>query len=218
MTSNSIYRAALWMSGAVLCFSAMAIAGREAGRNLDTFEIMTFRSLVGLLLMVAILTATRKWAEVSRQNLPRHVLRNLFHFTGQNLWFYAITVIPLAQVFALEFTSPIWVAFLSPFLLKEALTKPRMFAVSIGFVGVLITVRPSFDMVNSGVIAATSAAIFFALTMIFTRRLTQKESTLSILFWLTLMQLVIGLICVFQDGKVTIPLWSDLPFFNLKSL
>ena len=110
---RDIARAALWMTGAIVSFSSMAIAGREAGLTLDTFEIMTSRSLIGLIIMMILLSALGRWHEVRFDNLGWHGLRNLWHFTGQNLWFYAVTVIPLAQVFTLEFTSPIWVVLLS---------------------------------------------------------------------------------------------------------
>ncbi len=96
-----IGKAALWMVGAIVSFSSMAIAGREAGLTLDTFEIMTYRSLVGLVIVVAILTLSQSWHKVRRDRLGLHLIRNAAHFTGQNLWFFAVTLIPLAQVFAL---------------------------------------------------------------------------------------------------------------------
>ena len=74
--------------------------------------------------------------------LPLQGLRNIFHFTGQNLWFWAITVIPLAQVFALEFTAPLWVALIAPFVLGERMTRARALAAGLGFVGILIVARP----------------------------------------------------------------------------
>jgi drug/metabolite transporter (DMT)-like permease len=211
----SIFRAALWMIGAILAFSSMAIAGREAGARFDTFEIMAFRSVVGLCIMSIILTATGRWASVQTQMSGTHFLRNLFHFTGQNLWFFAVTVIPLAQVFALEFTSPIWVILLSPLLLGEKLTQPRVAAAVLGFVGILIVARPDPVAISPGLVAAACSAVFFALTMILTRRLTQTEATLTILFWLTLTQMVLGAIAVLYDGEITLPNANDLPWLIL---
>src|SRR5690606_27407190 len=93
----SISRAALWMAGAIGSFTAMAVAGREVSFALDTFEIMLFRSLVGVLIMLTVITAGGKWGQITTSALPLHMLRNAAHFTGQNLWFFALTVIPLAQ-------------------------------------------------------------------------------------------------------------------------
>ncbi|ATF18488.1 DMT family transporter [Phaeobacter gallaeciensis] len=197
--------AAIWMIGAIVSFSSMAIAGREAGLSLDTFEIMTYRSAVGLVIVVVVLTATGSWRQVQRDRLGLHFLRNAAHFTGQNLWFFAVTLIPLAQVFALEFTSPLWVLMLSPLLLGEALTKPRVLAAALGFIGILIVARPSPETLNLGVIAAASSAVFFALTIMFTKRLTRHEPISSILLWLTLMQLAMGLAISGWDGAIAIP-------------
>lgn len=216
MTSETrILPAALWMLGAIGSFSAMAIAGREAGQTLDTFEIMTYRSLVGLLIVLLVITFTGKWHQVKTDRLSSHLVRNLAHFTGQNLWFFAVTLIPLAQVFALEFTSPLWVVVLSPLLLGERLTRIRGFSAVLGFAGILIVARPSPETLNAGVITAASCAIFFALTVIFTKRLTRHEGIASILFWLTGMQLVMGLVMVGWDGDVTLPSLALLPWILL---
>ncbi|UWQ43260.1 DMT family transporter [Leisingera aquaemixtae] len=207
--------AALWMIGAIVSFSAMAIAGREAGLTLDTFEIMTYRSMVGLLIVAAVLTATGRWHQVRRDRLGVHLLRNTVHFTGQNLWFLAVTLVPLAQVFALEFTSPLWVIILSPLLLGETLTRRRMLAVGLGFAGILIVARPSPDTLNLGLAAAAGCAIFFALTAILTKRLTRHETTASILLWLTAMQLVMGLLAAGWDGDMALPDAATLPWLVL---
>ncbi|MBQ4823008.1 DMT family transporter [Leisingera sp. HS039] len=208
-------KAALWMIGAIVSFSAMAIAGREAGLTLDTFEIMAYRSLVGVIIVVSLLTATGSWHQVSSARLGVHAVRNLFHFTGQNLWFLAVTLVPLAQVFALEFTSPLWVIILSPLLLGEALSRRRMLAAGIGFAGILIVARPSPETLNLGILAAASCAIFFALTAILTKRLTRHETTASILFWLTAMQLVMGLLAAGWDGDMALPDATTLPWLVL---
>ncbi|AHD00967.1 DMT family transporter [Leisingera methylohalidivorans] len=207
--------AAVWMIGAIVSFSAMAIAGREAGLTLDTFEIMAYRSLVGVVIVASLLTITGRWHQVSSVRLGVHAVRNLFHFTGQNLWFLAVTLVPLAQVFALEFTSPLWVIILSPFLLGEALTRRRLLAAGIGFAGILIVARPSPETLNLGIIAAASCAIFFALTAILTKRLTRNEKTASILFWLTSMQLLMGLLAAGWDGDMALPDATTLPWLIL---
>lgn len=217
-SENHILRAALWMMGAIASFSAMAIAGREAGHALDTFEIMTYRSLVGLVIVVTIISFTGKWTTVKTDRLATHLIRNLAHFTGQNLWFFAVTLIPLAQVFALEFTSPLWVVVLSPLILGERLTRIRGLSAILGFIGILIVARPSPENLNAGVITAASCAIFFALTVMFTKRLTRHEGIASILFWLTTMQLVMGLIMSGWDGDIALPSLSTLPWVLLIGL
>ena len=110
--------AALWMIGAIVSFSAMAVAGRALSSDLDTFEMMTYRSIIGLVIVVSVASLRGKLGEITTRDLPHHAIRNLAHFAGQNLWFFSLTLIPLAQVFALGFTSPIWVALLAPLFLN----------------------------------------------------------------------------------------------------
>ncbi len=157
-TGADVLKAALWMSGAIASFTSMAVAGRALSFELDTFEIMMYRSFVGICIVMSVAVATGRLGQVRRDNLGLHLIRNLFHFTGQNLWFYAITVIPLAQVFALEFTSPLWVVVLSPLLLGERITPTRAIAALIGFVGILIVARPGAAPLEFGQAAAAMAA------------------------------------------------------------
>lgn len=209
------FHAALWMIGSIASFTTMAIAGRTVSAELDTFEIMLFRSVVGLSIMVVVTLTCGRLHDIRTQRLGLHVLRNMAHFAGQNLWFFALSAIPLAQVFALEFTTPIWVIILSPLLLREKITVWGALAALLGFIGVLIVTRPDGDMVSMGVVSAALAAIGFALTAIATRKLTRTESILSILFWLTLIQLIFGAGFAGFDGSVTIPSERALPWVVL---
>lgn len=203
------------MIGAITSFTLMAIAGRTVSFELDTFEIMLYRSLTGIIIVVGVAWSTGRLRQVQRNHLGLHAARNLCHFAGQNLWFYAITVIPLAQVFALEFTTPIWVILLSPLLLKERLTAIGLLSAAIGFVGVLIVARPDPANLSPGLVAAATCAVFFALTAIFTRKLTRTETITTILFYLTIMQAVFGLICAGYDGDIALPSGQSLPWVVL---
>ena len=211
-------QAALWMSGAILSFSAMAVAGRALSTDLDTFEIMMYRSFIGIAVVTLVALATGNLGRIRFRNLRLHGIRNLAHFAGQNLWFYAITLIPLAQVFALEFTSPIWVVLLSPLILGERLTPARALAAAIGFVGILVVARPSVSAINIGIAAAASSAICFALTSMFTKRLTRTENITSILFFLTTMQAFFGFVCAAYDGDIHVPGTAALPFIVVVGL
>ena len=216
-----IYRprtAALWMTGSILSFSAMAIAGRAVAPVLDTFELMTWRSVIGFVIVVSLGGLLGQLGQIRFNRLGTHVIRNLFHFTGQNLWFWAITVIPLAQVFALEFTSPLWVILLSPLLLGERITRTRALSALLGFVGILIVARPDLTQIDPGVLAAAGSAIGFAGSAIFTKRLTRHEGIVSILFWLTVMQAVLGLAGSALDGDIALPTAAVMPWLVLLGL
>lgn len=208
-------RAALWMVGAILSFSFMAVAGRWLSDGYDTFEIMLYRSLTGLIVVLIAASAFGTLGEVTRASAPMQILRNLFHFTGQNLWFFALTIIPLAQVFALEFTSPIWILVLSPIFLGERLTRPRIIAAVLGFIGILIVTRPGATPINIGIIAAALSAICFAMTGMLTKRLTRTVTLTSIMLYLTAVQAVFGLICAGFDGDIALPTLQSAPLLAL---
>lgn len=194
-------RAALWMVGAIASFSLLAVGARAVSPPLDTFEIMLVRSGFGLLVVMAVLVATGRLAEMRPRRMGTHAARNAIHFAGQNLWFYALTALPLAQVFALEFTSPIWVILLAPFFVGERLTARALVAAGIGFAGVLIVARPDFSAFDPALLAAAGCAVCFGVTSLVTKRLTQTESVLAILFWLNAFQLGFSVAVVGWDGE-----------------
>ncbi len=198
-------RAALWMIGAITSFSAMAVAGRAVLVALDTYELMLYRSLIGVGLVLGAAALSGNLTQVSSAHLGLHFIRNISHFAGQILWNSALTLIPLAQVFALEFTSPLWVALLAPMILGERLTATRLLAVGLGFAGILVIAQPGVARIGPGTVAAASAAIGFALSALFTRRLTRTDSITSILFWLTVMQSLFGLLTAGWDGDIALP-------------
>ncbi|MFZ1726309.1 MAG: DMT family transporter [Albidovulum sp.] len=208
--------AALWMFGAIFGFSAMAVAGRQLGHQLDTFEIMLYRSAIGLLIVLAFSSLMGTRSQISRQKLGLHFLRNIAHFAGQNLWLFALGLIPLAQLFAIEFSYPIMVALAAPFFLGERMTPTRLLVAAVGFAGVLMVARPfSSGGLSLGLVTALLAALSFAATAIFTKKLTQFATITCILFWLTAIQLVLGLICAGFDGNITPVTLATLPWVGV---
>ena len=211
-------RAAIWMIGSILSFSFMAVAGRWLADGYDTFEIMLYRSITGVIVVFVFAAAFGTLGQITRRSAPTQVIRNMFHFAGQNLWFFAITVIPLAQVFALEFTSPIWILLLSPIFLGEKLTRPRIIAAVLGFIGILIVTRPGATPINIGIITAALAAVCFAFTGLLTKRLTKTESLTCILAYLTVTQMIFGIICAGYDGDIALPTFESAPLLGLVGL
>src|SRR5687767_7136512 len=129
------------MGGAVLSFTAMAIAVRELQRHMGAFEIVFLRSLVMLAIVAAMLPRAGV-ATIRTRRFAVHFWRNTIHFLGQVLWVYSIGALTLATVFAIEFTMPVWTAVLAAIFLKERLTLPRLVMLALGVAGVMIIVRP----------------------------------------------------------------------------
>ncbi|MEL0042357.1 MAG: DMT family transporter, partial [Candidatus Puniceispirillum sp.] len=132
------------------------------------------------------------------------------HFSGQNLWFLAVAYIPFSQLFALEFSTPIWVAMLAPIFLGESLTRRRLLTVVLGFVGVLIVARPDLSQLDPAIMAAIACAVCFAGSLMATKKLTADQSITCILFWLTVMQLGMGAVATMITGGLVMPHGIDI--------
>ena len=203
------------MTGAMLSFTLMAISGRSLADKLDTFEIMTYRSLIGIVIVLAVAFYAGTWRQFSTQRLGLHLVRNLFHFAGQNLWFFALIYVPLSQMFVFEFSSPLWVAIFAPLILSERLTLTRFFAATIGFFGILVVVRPDFSNLPPELIAAALCAIGFAGATITTKLLTRTETITWILFWLVALQAMFGFIMAGYDGQIDVPQGTEWGWLTL---
>ena len=197
------------MGGALLSFSLMAVAVRELLRTLGTFEILFLRSLVSFVVMLALLP--RFGVETLRTRLfGLHVLRNLFHFSGQYAWVYAIGLLPLATVFAIEFTMPVWATILAMAILGERLNRGRAVMLVLGLAGILIIVRPGVAPVSGATLAMLSGSLAYAATMISTKRLAVNDSAFAVLFYMSAIQVPLGLIPALP-GWVT-PGLAELPW------
>ncbi len=214
-------RAALWMTGAVASFLLMAVAGRAVQVDLNTFELMFWRSLIGLMIVLAV------WRMLGLGTVALHpsgaglhAARHVIHFAGQNLWFWGITVIPLAQLVALEFTSPIWVVLLAPLLLGESFTRRKFAVALIGFCGILIVARPGLQPLSLGHLAGLCAALCFAMNALLTRRLMRQNTVICVLFWMTLSQTLMSLPVGLWTGMnwPSAALWPWLAVLGLTGL
>ncbi len=206
---SGIVIAGLWMVGALFSFLSMAIAGRELSAELNTFQILFFRSLIGLLIVAAVLSHAG-WKQILTRVWKVHIVRNVAHYVGQFGWFFAISVIPLAQVFAIEFTIPIWTAVIAPFLLGERLTTMRGLVIAIGFAGILIILRPGMVPFEIGAAWALIAAIGYALSHTLTKKITRTDTPLAVIFYMTVIQLPMGAIPSLLDW--TTPSMAMVPW------
>jgi len=191
---SHIGRVLFWMSGALLAFSTMALSVRGLADVLNTFEILSIRSASGVLFLLLMMAARPQLRrELSLRVIRLHALRNTLHFGSQVAWAKSITLLPLATVFALEFTTPAWVVLLAVVFLRERVTASRLATVLLGIAGVLVIVRPGLESLHPGALLALASAVGFAIMMVTTKKLTGIESTFAILFWMNLMQLPMNL-------------------------
>jgi drug/metabolite transporter (DMT)-like permease len=170
----------------------MAIAGRETTRELNVFQIMEMRSLIGFVLLYPLVRRAGGFVAFKTTRLPQHISRNLVHYGAQLCWFFALTLIPIGQVVAIEFTMPIWTAILAASFLSERMTSWKVAAIVLGLVGVILIVRPATGEINPGQLIALTAAVGFSISMVLVKSLTRTESALAILFWMLVVQSVAG--------------------------
>lgn len=191
---NDLTRVILWMSGALLSFSTFAVAVRQLANKLAIFEILSIRSAAGVLVFGGLALARPQLRrKIGLQRLPLHLARNLVHWGAQFSWSTALLYLPLATVFALEFTAPLWTTLLAFLFLGERLTVHRLTATLLGFLGILVIVRPGLQTFQPAALLVLAAALGFAITFILTKKLTATESTFAILFWMNLIQLPLNL-------------------------
>jgi drug/metabolite transporter (DMT)-like permease len=194
VTRSNLGRIVLWMGGALLSFSVQAVAIRALAANLNIFEILSIRTGFGLLVLFGLLIARPALREeLALRHMRLHAWRNCTHFVGQYIWALSVTLLPLATVFALEFTMPMWVAILAVPLLGERLTPVRLGSIVLGFIGVMVIVRPGLASFQPLALLVLLAAFAFAISLIATKALTNHVSTFAVIFWMNAMQLPMAL-------------------------
>jgi drug/metabolite transporter (DMT)-like permease len=191
------------MAGALISFSASAVAIRVLAKSLNVFEILTIRLSFGVVVLSAlVLVRPQLGSELRLRRMGLHFARNATHFAGQYAWALALTLLPFATVFALEFTTPAWVALLATLILGERMTVSRAGSIAFGFLGVVVIVRPGFSGFQPMALLVLFAAVTFALSLIATKMLTRNVSTFAIIFWMNLMQLPMALAWPAYDAAI----------------
>ncbi len=179
------------MVGTLVSFTLMAIAVRELGGAIHAFEIQFFRS-IGALIILTPIALSKGWGSLKTEQPKLQVTRNLIHYGAQLGWITGVILLPLSEVFALEFTTPVWAALIAAIFLGERLNRGRIAAVVLGFIGILVILRPGMATINPGTFSVLAAAVGFAFTIVATKALTRTDAPLTILIYMALVQLPIG--------------------------
>jgi drug/metabolite transporter (DMT)-like permease len=184
--------AALWMAGWLALMLVVVVAGREATRELNVFQITEVRAIFGFLMLYPLVRLNGGFAAMKTSRPLQHIVRNLIHYGAGLGWFFALTLIPLGQVVSIEFTMPIWTAILAASFLGERITVWKISAIVLGVVGVIVIVRPVTGEINPGQLIALAAAVGFGISVAMMKSLTRTENTLAIIFWMQVIQFAAG--------------------------
>jgi len=175
-------RAALLMLGSTLAFGLMAIAIRYATRYVPTQEVAFFRNAFGLLALLPMLIRPGS-APLRTQQLPRYFLRSAIGLASMLCAFWAIGHLPISQAISLSYSTPLFVTIAAVLWLGETVRLRRWAAVIIGFVGVLIIVRPGSTSFTPGTLVAVGAAVLSSLVAIQIKQLTRVDSADTVVFY-----------------------------------
>jgi drug/metabolite transporter (DMT)-like permease len=192
--TQSTLKAALWMGGSIASFLTMTVAGRAIMPALDVFQVMEMRSVIGWFILLPLVLASGGFAAMRTKRPLQHIGRNVVHYAGQFAWLQALTMIPLAQLISIEFTTPIWGALLAVLFLGERMSLRKVAAILLGLIGVLVIVRPGATTVDPGHLIMLAGAVGFGISVVMVKSLTRTDSVVAIIFWMLIIQSAIGLV------------------------
>ena len=168
-----------------LLFVAVTISVRYLGSDLPAVEAAFIRYLIGIVLLLPAIWHMRGRL-LRNGNMKMYVSRGVVHGVAVMMWFYAMARIPLAEVTAIGFSTPVFTALGAIFIFGEQVRARRMLAIAAGFVGTLIILRPGFQSIEAGSLAQLVAAVFFAASVLFAKHMTRSASSADILVMLTI--------------------------------
>lgn len=207
MTDN--LRGALWMFGMVASLSLLAIAARELAPRHNPMELQVVRHGMSLLILAPfVIRAGLRSFQTT--NLKLQLFRNVSHFSATIGWYTAVTLLPLAEVFAIEFTTPVWVAVLAVLFLGEKMNVGRVVALVLGIAGILVILRPGFNDVGPGTWIMVATAFGFAIANACTKGLTRTDSVLTVLLWMSMLQGLMAVVGASFDW--TAPTVDEIPW------
>ena len=191
--ASQVRRAVGLMVLAMLLFGIMAVCIRLASAQLHAFEIAFFRNFFGFLVLLPILV--RHGPSLLRTNkLGFYVVRCLIGMVSMLAGFWAIVNLPLAQAIALSYSTPLFVTIGAVIVLGEIVRARRWTAVIVGFLGVLVIVRPGSDAFTAASLVALLAAVASASVAISIKFLSRSEHPDAIVIWTTLLWIPMSLL------------------------
>lgn len=196
------------MALSIASFLAMSVAGRATTAELNVFQVLELRSVIGFFILLPLVMMSGGFAAMRTQRPLAHIARNVIHYTGQAAWLYALTLIPLAVLISIEFTTPIWTAILAVSFLGEKLSRPRLAAIVLGLIGVVVIVRPGVGSMDPGHLVVLGAAVCFGISLVLVKSLTRTDSVVRIIFWMLVIQSAVGLVpALYEWRNPSLALW-----------
>jgi drug/metabolite transporter (DMT)-like permease len=190
-----------WFQVAILCFAVMDAAIKYLTADFGTWQIMFFRGFFSLV-PIAVLVARSGGVGTLRSRRPlSHVGRALVGIVAAFCFFYAYSLMPLADAYAIGFAGPLFMTALSVPVLGEKVGWRRWLAVLVGFTGVLVMLRPGQGVLSLEALVPLAAAAFYALTMLYVRILARTESNAAITFYFVVTMSAVAAIAMIPEWR-----------------
>jgi drug/metabolite transporter (DMT)-like permease len=189
---NPLYGVLLMLSATFL-FAAMHVAIRHIAAGLHPFEVAFFRTLFGLIFVIPWFVRFGL-QPLHTRHFRLHALRGVFNAIAMLAFFYALILIPLAEVTALGFTAPIFATLLAGIVLGEALRLRRWVAIGISCLGVLLVLRPGFQAIGLGQLLVLLSSLAWACALLGIKTLSRTDSSVTIITYMSLLQIPLSLV------------------------
>ncbi|MDH3690045.1 MAG: DMT family transporter [Gammaproteobacteria bacterium] len=181
----------LLMTLAAMVLSAMHAIVRHVSGELHPFEISFFRNLFGFVAVLPLLIRAG-WSGLRSKQPGLQVVRGLLGVTAMLIWFYSLSIVPIAQATALSFTAVIFGSIGAVVFLGEAMRLRRWIAVFLGFVGTLVILRPGFQSLDVGASMVLASSVAWGLAVVVVKKLSRTDSVISIVSWMAIMLTVLS--------------------------
>jgi len=200
---------------AVFSFIGMALSVRELSHSMSVFQILFLRVAVALPILLSamlIFKGPQSFALLRTSNVKLHIVRNIFQMGGQATWIFAIAMLPFATVFAIEYGQPIWAALFGSLILREHPNRWQKVGLAMGFVGVLVIVRPGTEGFSWAALLLLFGSMLYGANYLVTRVLTRTDHALSNPFYTSVMQMPVGLALTLLFAEWVPLSWQTLPY------
>ena len=192
-TRSEAIEGALWMTATMALAAAMTALIRFGAADMHPFEVAFFRAVFGVLFLLPWHAASGTWRLPSRM-FPLHLLRAVFTVACMLAFFWAVTLMPIAEATALSFTTPLIATMGAAVFLKEHVGRRRWMGVAVGFAGVLLILRPGFESLSFGAVLVLFSAVTGAGDWLTLRPLARRNPTRVVVTWLTLLMVPLSLV------------------------
>jgi drug/metabolite transporter (DMT)-like permease len=183
--SRHIRRGAAFMVTSALFFAALGAGVKALSSDLPTSMVVFFRNAVGLLVLTPLLLS-RGLGELRTRHLGEHLIRGLFGLAAMYCWFLAISRIPLAEATLLNQSMPLFIPIVEWLWLREPLSRRLFLPLGVGFLGLLLILKPGTSVFTPFALVGAASALFGAVAQVGIRRLTHSEPTIRIVFYFAL--------------------------------